>query len=47
MKEHGFYILRDEYIDLITTLGGKYADSKNRPIYCCIVQNQQCFTGNG
>ncbi len=40
MKEHGFYILKDEYINLINTLGGKYADSKSRPIYCCIKDNR-------
>lgn len=36
MKEHGFYLIKDEYIKLVNKLGGKYNDAKERPIYCCI-----------
>lgn len=36
MKENGFYKIKPEFIDLIIELGGKYADSKERPIFCCI-----------
>lgn len=40
MKEHGFYLIKDEYVNLINSLGGKYSDSKERPIYCCLKDNK-------
>lgn len=36
MKENSFYLIDNSYIKLINNLGGKYGDSKQRPIYCCI-----------
>lgn len=36
VKPTGFYKLSLEYIGLIKRLGGKYRDSKERPVYCCI-----------
>jgi len=36
MKPTGFYLLKDDYIDIIHSLGGRYTDNKDRPIYCCI-----------
>lgn len=36
MKENGFYLIKQDYIDLIKNLGGKYSDNKQRPIFCCI-----------
>ena len=37
MDENGFYIIKDEFIDIINNkIGGKYNDKKQRPIYCCI-----------
>ncbi|MEQ2416581.1 hypothetical protein AAAY30_05785 [Ruminococcoides bili] len=36
MKENSFYLIDNTYIKLINNLGGKYGDSKQRPIYCCI-----------
>lgn len=36
MIENGFYKVRQEYIDLIKSLGGKYKDAKERPIFCCM-----------
>jgi hypothetical protein len=36
MIENGFYILKQEYIDLIHRLGGTYADNKKRPVFCCL-----------
>lgn len=40
MKENGFYLLKDEYVTTVNNLGGKYLDTKERPIYCCIRDNQ-------
>lgn len=40
MKENGFYLLKEAYIDMVTSLGGKYQDKKERPIYCCIEDRQ-------
>lgn len=36
MNENGFYLIKTDYIDLVRNLGGKYADNKQRPVYCCI-----------
>ena len=36
MNIRGFYLIKEEYIDLINNIGGKYIDKKERPIYCCI-----------
>jgi len=36
MTPTGFYKISPSYIDLIKQLGGKYRDSKERPVYCCI-----------
>ena len=36
MIENGFYILKQEYIDLIHRLGGTYEDNKKRPVFCCL-----------
>lgn len=36
MNENGFYLIKQDYIDLIKNLGGKYSDNKQRPIFCCI-----------
>lgn len=36
MNENGFYLIKQEYIDLIKSIGGKYSDNKQRPIFCCI-----------
>lgn len=32
MKENSFYLIDNTYIKLINNLGGKYGDSKQRPI---------------
>jgi hypothetical protein len=36
MVEQGFYKLSEEYRLLVNDLGGTYADTKERPIYCCM-----------
>lgn len=36
MIENGFYKVKQEYIELIRTLGGTYRDAKERPVFCCI-----------
>ena len=38
MKEHGLYIIKQEFFDMIVSLGGECdIDSGNkRPVYCCI-----------
>ena len=36
MIENGFYKINVGFIDLINSLGGKYADKKERPVFCCI-----------
>ncbi|MCP5454647.1 MAG: hypothetical protein H7A30_00020 [Thermotogae bacterium] len=36
MIENGFYKLKNDYINLIHSVGSVYDDSKSRPIYCCI-----------
>lgn len=35
MIENGFYKVKQDYIDLIRTLGGTYKDAKERPVFCC------------
>ncbi len=40
MVENGFYLLDQSYINLIKQLGGKYNDSKSRPMFCCIKDNK-------
>lgn len=41
MYENGFYLIKNEFVDLINnTIGGSYNDSKQRPIYCCIKDNK-------
>lgn len=42
MKEHGLYIIKDEFLKIISNLGGD-CDIRNgnkRPIYCCIKDNK-------
>ena len=36
MIKNGFYLIKQEYIDLIDNIGGKYSDNKQRPVYCCV-----------
>ena len=36
MIENGFYKLKQDFIDLINSLGGVYRDKKERPIFCCV-----------
>ena len=36
MKPRGFYKLANTYPKLVRMLNGKYEDTKERPIYCCI-----------
>lgn len=42
MKEHGLYIIRDEFLEVIRRLGGDcdYKNGNKRPIYCCIKDNK-------
>lgn len=40
MTENGFYLLKNDYATMVNSLGGKYLDTKERPIYCCIPDNQ-------
>ena len=35
MLENGFYKIKQEFMDLIKSLGGIYQDAKDRPIFCC------------
>jgi len=41
MKPTGFYKLATDYSDLVEMLGGRYRDSKERPVYCCL-QDKDC-----
>ncbi len=38
MKEHGLYIIKKEFLDLVKSLGGDcdYHNGNKRPVYCCI-----------
>lgn len=37
MKENGFYLIKQGYVELVNNvIGGKYNDTKQRPVYCCI-----------
>ena len=36
MTVHGFYQIKQEYIELIAKIGGTYRDQKERPIFCCV-----------
>lgn len=36
MYENGFYLIKQDFFDLIENIGGKYTDNKQRPVYCCI-----------
>lgn len=38
MKTHGFYIMKEEFNDLVRSVGGvyDYLNGNKRPIYCCI-----------
>lgn len=38
MKEHGLYIIKHEYLELLRDIGGEYdyLTGDKRPIYCCI-----------
>jgi hypothetical protein len=38
MKEHGLYIVKKEYLELVQSLGGDcdYYNGNKRPVYCCI-----------
>lgn len=42
MKEHGLYIIRKEFLELVHKLGGDcdYYNGNKRPIYCCIKDNK-------
>ena len=42
MKEHGLYIIKDEFLEVIRRLGGDcdYKNGNKRPIYCCIKDNK-------
>lgn len=40
MLENGFYKIKPEFIELIDQLGGKYADRKERPVFCCIEDSE-------
>ncbi len=36
MTEYGMYFAKKEFYDLIRNVGGKWSDSKERPIVCLI-----------
>lgn len=36
MVENGFYKITAEFVEMINRLGGRYADQKERPVFCCI-----------
>jgi len=37
MIENGFYKIKQDLIDLLNgKIGGKYLDSKSRPVFCCM-----------
>lgn len=36
MNENGFYLIKQDFFDLIKNYDGNYSDSKQRPVYCCI-----------
>lgn len=36
LSENHFYLISEDYINLVNKLGGKYYDKKERPVYCCI-----------
>ncbi len=42
MTEHGLYIIKKEYLELVKSLGGDcdYNNGDKRPIYCCIKDNK-------
>lgn len=42
MKEHGLYIIKDEFLEVIRGLGGDcdYKNGNKSPIYCCIRDNK-------
>lgn len=40
MQESVFYLLKNEYAEKVAALGGKYQDTKERPIYCCVQDTQ-------
>lgn len=36
MVENGFYKIKPAFVELINHIGGKYADQKERPVFCCV-----------
>ena len=36
MIQNGFYKIKPEFVKLINQIGGKYADQKERPVFCCV-----------
>lgn len=36
MVENGFYKIKSDFVEIINHLGGRYADQKERPVFCCI-----------
>ncbi len=42
MKEHGLYIIKKEFLELVHKLGGDsdYDNGNKRPVYCCIKDNR-------
>lgn len=42
MKEHGLYIIKNEFLELINSFGGQcnYTVGEKRPVYCCIKDNR-------
>ena len=42
MKEHGLYVLKRDFLELVHNLGGDcdYYTGTKRPIYCCIKDNR-------
>lgn len=42
MREHGLYVLKRDFLELVHNLGGDcdYYTGNKRPIYCCIKDNR-------
>lgn len=43
MKEHGLYVIKKDFLELVhNTIGGDcdYLNGNKRPIYCCIKDNK-------
>ena len=41
MKEHGLYIIKKDFFELVRSLGGDcdFFDGEKRPVYCCMKDN--------